>query len=221
MGNERILTKDGSHTLYVPHLDETYHSRHGAMQESMHVFIASGLIPIAKKFDAIRILELGFGTGLNALLTAIHQPQDTRIHYTTIEKYPVSTEDALALNFNTTPNQAQSDAIFKQLTEAAWNKPVAVTDHFTLEKIRGDFREVSFGVAHNLVYWDVFGCRAQPHLWEAPLFQKVYDAMDTGGCLVTYSSKGVVRRTMEAIGFEVEKLQGPPGKREMVRAWKK
>ncbi len=221
MDNERILTKDGSHTLYVPELDETYHSRHGALQESMHVFIQAGLLKVAQTKKGLRILELGYGTGLNALLTAIHQPKGIKIHYTTVEKYPLSEADALSLNYHELVKEAHSDVVFKQLIKAAWDIPVPISAYFTLEKIKGDFLDVSFGTGYDLVYWDVFGFRAQPNLWDSPLFQKVFEAMAPGGCLVTYSSKGIVRRTMEAIGFEVEKIQGPPGKREMVRAWKK
>ncbi len=218
-GNQRIATKDGSHTLYVPELDETYHSRHGAIQESMHVFIDAGLKHLEPTHNQLRILELGFGTGLNAWLTAVCATKPVWFH--TIEKYPVSIDDALSLNYSNEQTSENGETIFKSITTANWEETVTISTNFKLHKTQNDFRIAHLQPSYDLVYWDVFGFRAQPNLWEAPLFQRVYEALKVNGCLVTYSSKGVVRRTMEAVGFEVEKLAGPPGKREMVRAWKR
>ena len=218
-GNQHIATKDGSSTLYVPELDETYHSRHGAIQESTHVFIQAGLKHCEAQHESLKILELGFGTGLNAWLTALYCTQPVKFH--SIEKYPVEIADALALNYPDQLAVETGQALFEQITQAEWEKPVQISSRFELLKIQSDFRSAELDKDYDLVYWDVFGYRAQPHLWQADLFGKVFDAMKAGGCLVTYSSKGVVRRTMEEVGFEVEKLDGPPGKREMVRAWKK
>jgi tRNA U34 5-methylaminomethyl-2-thiouridine-forming methyltransferase MnmC len=217
--NQRIATKDGSHTLYVPELDETYHSRHGAIQESMHVFIEAGLKHLEPTHTQLSILELGFGTGLNAWLTAVHATKPVYFH--SIEKYPVSLEDALSLNYPDEYRVENGEAFFKAITTANWEETVSISANFKLHKTQGDFRTASLQPSYDLIYWDVFGFRAQPDLWEAPLFQRIYEALKLNGCLVTYSSKGVVRRTMEAVGFEVEKLAGPPGKREMVRAWKR
>jgi len=218
-GNQHIATKDGSSTLYVPELDETYHSRHGAIQESMHVFIKAGLQYCEAHHDSLKILELGFGTGLNVWLTASHCTKPVKFH--SIEKYPVAIADALALNY---PDQLDSEAgheYFELITKAAWEESIGISPLFELHKTKADFRLAHLATDYDLVYWDVFGYRAQPHLWQADLFGKVFASMKKGGCLVTYSSKGVVRRTMEEVGFEVEKLDGPPGKREMVRAWKR
>lgn len=206
---EIIHTSDGSHTLYLEHLDETYHSRHGAVQESMHVFIEMGLKRIDK--PAIRILEIGFGTGLNALLTAKHA--DRPVHYVSLEPFPLGPDVYQSLNYAA---DRHDQSLFYALHEAPWGRPMQVNEHLTLEKHATglmDFKTQDV----DLVYYDAFGPNAQPELWELSVFEHLATMLKTGAMLVTYCAKGQVRRNLQAAGFEIERLEGPPGKREMLR----
>lgn len=215
--NNRVVeTSDGSSSIYVPELDEHYHSKHGALRESMHVFIEAGLK--ATSSESVKALEMGFGTGLNAWLTAIHTNKPVEYH--SIEKYPVELDLIQQLNYTAGYSSSENE-LFKQIHQAEWNVLEEINPGFQLKKIQGDFYSAPIDSDYNLIYWDVFGHRVQPHLWEKELFERIYSNMQSGGVLVTYSSKGVVRRTLIEIGFEVEKLKGPPGKREMIRAWKR
>lgn len=214
-----IETNDGSHSIYVPELDEHYHSKHGAIQESEHVFVMAGLHHVIKHKSSIRILEVGFGTGLNCVLTAIDTAKaKCHIEYVGIEKYPLSYNTLKALNYSTI---LQAEELFAQIIEAEWGKSVAITSGFKLRKEQNDLLDCELELRQfDLVYFDAFGPRAQPEMWASLVFDKVAKAMCPGATLVTYCSKGSVRRTMEYCGLEVEKLPGPPGKREMVRATK-
>ena len=215
--NNRVVeTSDGSSSIYVPELDEHYHSKHGALRESEHVFIEAGLKAVPS--ESVKVLEMGFGTGLNAWLTAIHTNKPVEYH--SIEKYPVELDLIRQLNYTDGCSRSEKE-LFKHIHQAEWNVLEEINSDFQLKKIQGDFYTAPIDSDYNLIYWDVFGHRVQPHLWEKELFEHVYSNMQSGGVLVTYSSKGVVRRTLIEIGFEVEKLKGPPGKREMLRAWKK
>ena len=214
------LTADGSHTIQIDELNVTYHSKHGAIQESQHVFIDAGIryLHEAKQLNEYQILEMGFGTGLNALLTAIYSDQmDLRITYHSIEAFPLTTDEISSLNYG---NLLQQESIFSLLHTANWN--IATTIHPNFEfykhlcKLDAFVTEEKF----NLVYYDAFAPTAQPELWTVEVFEKLYHLLKPEGILVTYCSKGVVRRAMEAAGFRVTKLQGPPGKREMVRAFR-
>ncbi len=215
--NEIILTRDGSHSLYVPGLNEHYHSVHGAIAESLHIFIRNGLQEIRK--PVIKILETGFGTGLNMLLTFL-ESQKTRqsIHYETIEKYPVPLHVIQQLNYPELLNTGKEE--FEHVHRAGWNKQVSLGRHFVFKKIQGDMKDCPIDTGIDIIYFDAFAPGVQPGLWEQPVFDRLYKHLNTGGILVTYSAKGIVKRRLQATGFQVEKLPGPPGKREMIRARK-
>ncbi|WP_439184315.1 tRNA (5-methylaminomethyl-2-thiouridine)(34)-methyltransferase MnmD [Carboxylicivirga taeanensis] len=209
------VSADGSHTLFVPELDEHYHSVNGAYNESMHVFIEPALLFCSK--STVHILEIGLGTGLNAFLTATHQVDKT-IFYHALEKYPVTTEAAAQLNFAKTEAEQQ---IFTRLHQLPWNQESELQHNFTILKDEVDLTAIDFDRHYDLVYFDAFAPEKQPEMWSEAIFKKLYDAMNPGGVLTTYCAKGVIRRTMQALGFTVERLPGPKGKREMLRAVKK
>ena len=216
------ITSDGSHTLFVRELNEHYHSTFGAVQESMHVFIQSGFDEIDKTIVPVNILEMGFGTGLNALLTLINSEKNSRqVHYTGVEKFPLSDGIIEQLNYPQILNPSFVK-IFRSLHNSGWNQEIKITADFTLFKINKDLQDLIFNPdTFDLVYYDAFGPKVQPELWTDQIFQKITNAMKPGGILVTYSVKGSVRRALKSTGFEVKKLPGPPGKREITRATKK
>ena len=211
---ELKVSADGSHTLYVPELEEHYHSVNGAINESMHVFIEPNLQYCT--LPQISVLEIGFGTGLNALLTAIHQGKKS-VFYHSLEKYPIEISLAQQLNYCQSTEEQQ---LFEKMHQAEWQKESSINQQFTLLKDETDLLSVSFNRMYDLVYFDAFAPEKQPEMWSSDIFQKIYDAMNEGGILTTYCAKGVVRRTMQACGFTVERLPGPKGKREMLRAVK-
>ena len=215
-----ILTSDGSHTLFVPLLGEHYHSIHGAIQESRHVFIQTGLGPLNAP-KCIKILEIGFGTGLNALLAMqfAHQHQ-IEILFTTIEKYPLRKDEFSQLNYGSVLGE-EWIPYFQQLHECPWEQLVPISEAFSIQKIRADLLTASFIETYQIVFFDAFGPDKQPDLWTVTVFEKLYKSLEKQGVLVTYSAKGQVRRNLKAAGFEVERLPGPPGKREMLRATRK
>ncbi len=218
-----ILTKDGSHTISIPEMNVTYHSHHGAIQESLHVFIKAGLL-VSDAFGAsdTSILEMGFGTGLNALLTLIEAERLKRqIHYTAIELFPLQYEEITALNYCDQLYRKDLIPIFEKLHQCEWEKDITITPHFTLHKKKESLLQFNTSKLQNIIYFDAFAPSAQPKLWTPSIFEKLYSMLLTKGILVTYCSKGDVRRAMQSAGFIVEKLPGPPGKREMVRATKK
>jgi tRNA U34 5-methylaminomethyl-2-thiouridine-forming methyltransferase MnmC len=234
---EIILTDDGSHTISVPEMKVTYHSIHGAIQESMHVFIQAGLKcvrppgvsagcahlewPDPLNQAARRILEIGFGTGLNALLTLIEADKHkNRIYYTAIELYPLNETEISQLNYCEQLNQPQYQPLFEKMHQCEWDEMFDITDNFRLTKTKCDLLDFSAENLFYLIYFDAFDPAAQPGLWTKEVFEKLYGMLNEGGIVVTYCSKGDVRRTMEAAGFSIEKLAGPPGKREMIRAKK-
>lgn len=210
-----ITSEDGSHTLFVPSLNEHYHSIHGAIQESEHVYIRMGLQSLSK--SKINVLEIGFGTGLNALLTYVHS-QHIHICYQTVEKYPVDMDLIKHINYGVMLDQPD---VFQQLHSSGWDAWEFVSPTFSLLKWKGDFRHIFPDAGVDLVYFDAFGPDKHPDLWTMDVFAKLYDLMNPNGILVTYCAKGSVRRMLAACGFVVERLPGPPGKREMVRAIKK
>jgi tRNA U34 5-methylaminomethyl-2-thiouridine-forming methyltransferase MnmC len=211
-----IQTNDGSSSIAIPEMNVTYHSIHGALQESMHVFIYAGLMPFitSKQFNVIRIFEMGLGTGLNALLTAeqamLHQQ---KIHYTAIELFPLTNEETSLLNYRNT-------SLLQQIHQSKWEKDIGVNEFFTLYKTNQSLLHYQPDKMINLIYYDAFAPTAQPELWTKSIFEKLFSMIETSGVLVTYCSKGDVRRAMLQAGFSVEKLQGPPHKREMLRATK-
>ena len=219
MKKEIVVTHDGSHTIAIPELKMTYHSIHGAIRESNHVFIEAGLRyghGHSKWPDRVRVFEMGFGTGLNAFLTAIEAINLKReIHYTAIEQFPITAEEAGLLNYADVLGHAE---LFHAIHDTKWNEPVRINEYFTLNKIQTNLLNFSTSQYFNLIYYDAFAPNAQPELWTKEIFEKLFHLLQPDGILVTYCSKGDVRRAMIAAGFDVKKLKGPPGKREMLRA---
>lgn len=218
------LTGDGSKTLFINAMNEGYHSGHGALQEAVHVFIENGF-KLKYNYD-INILELGFGTGLNVLVTIDEYLKTDKNHvvrYFTLEKYPVRQEEIELLDYPALFPSAEMVAINAKIHNAPWNTETEIVPGFYLTKFEADF----FSLKHltlppvHLVYFDCFGARVQPDLWEKGLFSIVAEKMADGGLLTTYSSKGSVRRILQELGFEVTKKPGPPGKREMINAIKR
>ncbi|MDR0750705.1 MAG: tRNA (5-methylaminomethyl-2-thiouridine)(34)-methyltransferase MnmD [Tannerellaceae bacterium] len=209
------LTADGSHTLFVPEIDEHYHSVNGAIQESLHVFIRAGLQQAPKA--ELRVLEIGFGTGLNALLTLLYA--DIPVTYYTVELHPLPLDVIRRLNYADILCPGQED-LFLSLHTAAWDTPVQIGSLFTLHKIRGDGNTCALPGEAGLVYFDAFAPGKQPGMWNPGIFRRLHEAMAGGGILVTYCAKGSVRRMMQEAGYSVERIPGPPGKREMLRATK-
>ncbi len=223
MKREIFVTQDGSHSIKLPEWNEQYHSKHGAIQEAEYVFLDKGLAAVTTvhKQAEIAVLEIGFGTGLNALLTAIFAlEKKIKISYTALEAYPLTWKDCCQLNYPKQLNYERADALYKQLHQLEWGSFSTVNPRFRLQKKQQDFRDFSKNNAFNLIYFDAFGPRVQPELWTESVFENMHDALQKNGVLVTYSAKGSVRRTLESIGFKVERLPGPPGKREMLRAIK-
>jgi len=220
---EIIKTADGSSTIFLPEWNEHYHSKHGAIQEAFHVFIKTGLHHFAEKFSPqqISILEIGFGTGLNTLITLLEAKEmKVSIDYTGLEAYPVSVEELQALDYSNHFPEEIAVGAFQKIHKAAWEKKVAILPFFELQKKQMFFKDIQAKEDFDLIYFDAFGPRVQPELWTEEVFLNMYRALKMGGVLVTYSAKGSVRRAMQAVGFVVERLQGPPGKREMLRATK-
>lgn len=220
-----IATKDGSLTIAIPEMNVTYHSVHGAIQESLHVFIEAGLryVSAAMKVPGtIRIFEMGLGTGLNALLTLMETEKiKHRVHYTAIEPFPPGKEQIKSLNYCEQLSRKDLQPPFEQLHESEWEKEIAVTNYFIFQKSGTSLLNPLNFKPLNLIYFDAFAPSAQPELWTKEVFEKLHNMLLPGGILVTYCSKGDVRRAMQAAGFGVEKIPGPPGKREMIRAKKK
>lgn len=213
------LTADGSNTLFVPELNEHYHSVKGALTESEHIFIRMGLEHHPS--PSPHVLEIGFGTGLNAFLTLLYADKTQRtIHYTTLERYPVTPEliSRLAYPDRICPERA---ADFHALHMAPWETDVALTPLFTLHKIQTDFTTYTFSEQYDVIYFDAFAPEKQPEMWNEELFALLFASLRPGGILTTYCAKGIVRRTLQSVGFNVERLPGPPrGKREILRASK-
>lgn len=211
-------TADGSHTLFIPEMDEHYHSVNGAVQESRHVFIEAGLHHQAKK--DITVFEIGFGTGLNAFLTLLDAEENNRtINYYSIELYPLKPQLVQALNYGEVICPGKKE-LFNALHAAPWNEPANITGHFILHKIQGDNNSCELPEGIDLVYFDAFAPDKQPEMWNQEIFNNLYAHMAEGGILTTYCAKGVVRRMMQEAGYSVERIPGPPGKREMLRAMK-
>lgn len=212
------VTEDGSHTLYIPELDEHYHSKFGAIQEAVHIYINAGLNYCEKK--DINVLEAGFGTGLNTFLTYIEaENQNKNINYTSIELYPLEDDITESLNFPEAIEYKKPE-VFKAIHNAKWNSSEEISSHFTLRKIQDDLTKHKFEGPYDVVYYDAFAPEVQPELWSPDIFKNIYNSMSEGGILTTYCVKGIVKRAIKACGFEITRLPGPPGKREMLRAIK-
>lgn len=213
------ITGDGSHTLFLPELEEHYHSVNGAIQESMHVFIEAGLRQL--KQDVVQIFEVGFGTGLNAFLSLIESDTSREIHYTTIEAFPLSLPIIKQLNYADKYSQEQQD-LFHKLHEVEWGTEQEITPYFYLTKIHVDLNQLDFDSIKpvDIIYFDAFAPDKQSEMWSQQIFDHMYNMTNEQGVLVTYCAKGVVRRMMQQSGYKTERLPGPPGKREMLRATK-
>jgi tRNA U34 5-methylaminomethyl-2-thiouridine-forming methyltransferase MnmC len=216
MESQVKITGDGSSTLYIPGLNEHYHSVNGAVQESEHIFIGMGLKTLQK--SVIRLFELGFGTGLNALLTLMHG-KDSVIQYHTIELHPLELSLITSLRyaeFLCLPEETRDS--FTKIHQAPWGMETAINEKYSIRKIKASILDYPLENNYDLIYFDAFAPAVQPELWEEPLFVKLYESLNHGGILVTYCAKGEVRRRMQHAGFTVERLPGPPGKREILRA---
>lgn len=214
-----VKTEDGSNTLLHKSINEHYHSIHGALQESLHVFIKNGLDLIENKTE-INVFEMGFGTGLNALLAYDYAVKNkVKINYFSIEAYPINLETAQNLNYD---NLIDKTAIFMQLHKAKWDELVVISPNFNLYKIEGFIEKTDLGFLPliDIIFYDAFAPSAQEHLWEIDILQKMYQTLNTKGLFTTYCAKGQFKRNLKAVGFTVKGVPGPPGKREMTLAFK-
>lgn len=239
MKRKIITTKDGSKTIQIEEWNEQYHSVHGAINEANHVFIKHGLLYFLGSNQAVEvedidannaldtaneeivsILEIGFGTGLNAFLTALKAEAFPKtIHYTGVEAYPVKANELIALNYATLTDGNRQD-VFQAIHASKWECQQRITSNFKLTKQQKFFADITDINTYDIIYFDAFGARVQPELWSEAIFKKMYDALKVNGVLVTYAAIGRVKRLMQDLGFTVERLQGPPGKRHMLRARK-
>jgi len=214
-----IQTADGSSSLLVEDWGETYHSRHGAIQEAQHVFIQNGLSLFQEQ--SVAVLEIGFGTGLNAFITFLEaEKRQLKIDYVGVEAYPILKEEAEQLNYVAQLDANQYDAQFQLMHASKWGVNTAISEYFTLTKRQQYFNEIDDKNRFELIYFDAFGYQYQPELWTADIFKKMYGALKPKGVLVTYACRGPIKKAMLEAGFQIEKLKGPPGKREMLRAIK-
>lgn len=217
-----VKTNDGSPSLYVPELKQNYHSQHGALQESRHVFLKSGLHQFPERKE-LSLLEIGFGTGINALLSHFEKAaQVQKLHYHSLEKYPLKPEEWQSISWPELFHEKPAYQSFYQLLhQAEWNQKQAIDPHFELLKEEIDLKNFRpQAESYELIYFDAFSPEAQPDLWTEAIFAQLLYGLKDDGMLVTYCVKGIVRRAMQAAGFTVEKIPGPPGKREMLRAFK-
>lgn len=215
-----MITEDGSHTIYLPEMDEHYHSVHGAIQESLHIYIEQGLLQTEKK--ELSILEIGFGTGLNAYLTYCYAlKRNLSLHYFGLEKYPLNEDEYSALNYSDEIFPEYS-SIFSQLHRGEWGKKIEISKEFKLTKIKADLATFEFDdiPQFDLVYYDAFAPGKQPEMWTDKILQKVAATVKKDGIVITYCAKGTVRRALSGAGFIMERIPGPPGKKEILRGKK-
>ena len=218
MKRELRLTADGSPTLYVPELDETYHSMHGSVQEARHVFIENGLRFVATESKQVNILEVGFGTGLNALLTAQYATENAiRVNYVGLEAFPVEEAIWKEINYHT---DAEARSLYTKIMAHPFGETISIELNFSLFKEAKLIQDWVANGTFDLIYYDAFGPRAQAEMWELPIFEKLYSLLNVGGALVTYCAQGQFKRHLKSLGMRVESLPGPPGKREMTRGTK-
>ena len=214
-----FVTNDGSTSIHIEEWNESYHSKHGAIQEAYHVFIKNGLSLLQGK--SVSILEIGFGTGLNALITLKEAPNfDQIVDYVGVEAFPVAMEMAMQMNYVSQLDDESLQTSFQNLHEVECEIKHQISTSFSLTKEKKMFQEINHKNQFDLIYFDAFGFRVQPELWSVEIFQKMYDAMKSGGILVTYACRSSIKNAMKEVGFTVEKLPGAPGKREMLRAIK-
>lgn len=219
MKREILITADGSTTIRIPDWDENYHSSHGAIQEAKHVFIANGL-DLYKNQTEISILEIGYGTGLNAFITFLETQKKEKVNYVGVEAYPIAQEEVNQMNYPSELKANSFTTIFEKLHNCGWEQEVTIASHFKLTKRQQLFQDIEDKNQYNLIYFDAFGFPLQPELWSELIFKKMFDALLPNGVLVTYACRTSIKNAMIASGFTIEKLPGAPGKREMLRATK-
>lgn len=223
VNRELIKTADGSHTLFLPDVNEHYHSYHGAINESKHVFIKNGLeyYSEGKTGLPVNILEVGMGTGLNVFLTFLRSLQTGQaVNYTALEPFPVEKDIAEQLNYSALLNMEEHKSSFNLIHTSGFNVNVKLSDQFILAKRREKLEQFNSGEDFDIVFYDAFAPRVQPELWTKEVFERLYTFIKPGGILVTYCAKGEVKRNLRAANFKVESLPGPQGKREMIRVVK-
>ena len=225
MKKEIIITTDGSHSIAIPEMGVTYHSTHGAVQESMHVFIAAGFQYTIQKMEPappVAVLEMGFGTGLNALLTLIEAERNQqKVYFETIEAFPLDASTSSLLNYCALLQRPDLQMAFEQLHSCGWNTVVEISPCFSIKKTHATLDDYTAPANHfAVIYFDAFAPDTQPGLWTQAIFKKLYNCIQPGGVLTTYCSKSIVRKAMMAAGWVVEKIPGPPHKREILRACK-
>jgi tRNA U34 5-methylaminomethyl-2-thiouridine-forming methyltransferase MnmC len=214
-----VKTADGSDTIYLPELDETYHSIFGAVQEAQHIFISNGIAMVKKQ--EVTVLEIGFGTGLNALLTARFATENQmKIEYNCIEKFPLERELILQLNY--AGHTSHNELLFQKIHEAEWEKSIQINPNFTIKKIHDDILrpEIQIGRGIDIIYFDAFSPSKQSEIWDEKVFKLLFETLNINGLLVTYSSAGLVKRALRSAGFKVKRLNGPPGKHHILLATK-
>ena len=214
-----LHTHDGSTTIHIEEWDECYHSKFGAIQEAQHVFIKNGLSLF--KDQSISILEIGFGTGLNALITFLESKKlGLQVDYVGIEAYPISQTEIKEMNYVSELKAESDEAVFETMHSCPWEEKINLKIDFNLTKKKQFFHEIEYLEQFDLIYFDAFGYRVQPELWTFEIFKLMFKALKKNGVLVTYAARSIIKKNMQEAGFTVEKLQGPPGKREMFRATK-
>ena len=219
MKREIIITNDGSTTIRIPEWDENYHSTHGAIQEAKHVFIKNGL-DLFQNQDSISILEIGFGTGLNAFITFLETINKEKVNYVGVEAYPISQEEIAQMNYVSELDSEMYQEIFDKMHSCDWENQQTITENFLLTKRKQFFQDIEDKEQYDLIYFDAFGFPLQPELWSEAIFKKMYEALLPKGTLVTYACRSSIKNAMLSVGFSIEKLPGAPGKREMLRATK-
>ncbi len=220
MKREIIITNDGSTTIHIPDWNENYHSTHGAIQEAKHVFIKNGL-DLLQNQKSISLLEIGFGTGLNAFITFLETLDKEKVNYVGVEAYPISSEEIAQMNYVTELQATQYQVVFDKMHSCDWESQQHITEKFILTKRKQFFQDINDKEQYDLIYFDAFGFPLQPELWSEVIFKKMFDALLPNGVLVTYACRSSIKNAMLSVGFSIEKLPGAPGKREMLRAIKR
>ena len=218
-----FLTEDGSHSIFSEQFGVAYHSTHGAIQETQHIFIEAALNHYIqqKSINKIKILDIGFGTGLNVFMTFLESIKlDFEIDLTTIEAYPLSISTAQELNYPQLLNALHYDTVFKSLHNLSWEEKHSLSHSFSFQKHLLDFKNIAYNSVFDIVYYDAFSPESQPELWESDMLQRVFEALKNGGILTTYCAKGSFKRALKSVGFQIENIAGPRGKREITRATK-
>jgi tRNA U34 5-methylaminomethyl-2-thiouridine-forming methyltransferase MnmC len=220
MKHEIIITQDGSSSIYIPELEETYHSKFGAIQEAKHVFIKNGL-DLFEDSSEISILEIGFGTGLNALITMLEaENRNLKVNYVGVEAYPIALEEILQLNYVAQLEASDKQADFEKMHTSIWEQEIVINSNFTLTKRKQFFADITDENTFDLIYFDAFGFTVQPDLWNEAIFEIMYKSLKIKGILTTYACRTSIKKAMQHAGFQTLKLPGAPGKREMLRALK-